>query len=149
MIGETKTIDSALAKSLSEKSEDELLAMLGSPSDWRTEVLDFARSELGRRSVSTVEIDQALSEKAKEHAETLGKRAEVPMTFWESAFSVIYGAGLGMLGLLAIWPQASRFKSQGYLLKAQKSWTLYWLGFGSRIVLVLILILWAIMTKSK
>ena len=42
-----------LAKALSQTSDNELLAMLDNPDDWMPAVLEFARAELGRRSVST------------------------------------------------------------------------------------------------
>ncbi|MGA3284266.1 MAG: hypothetical protein ABSD57_07400 [Verrucomicrobiota bacterium] len=115
-----------LAKSLSEKSDQELIGILESPADWKPEVIDFARSELGRRSISTAQIDQKLADSTKQKAEEFQKRSTEPLSFWETVFTALYGGGLGLLGLIFVWPQASRFKSSGFLLKSKKSWHIYW-----------------------
>src|SRR5215470_16760534 len=112
-----------LAKSLSEKSVRELVAILENPGDWKPEVIDFARMELGRRSI---QVDQVLAEAMKEKAEESQKRGTVALTFRESFFAALYGVGLGFLGLVFQWPAASRFQSNSYILKHQKSWQLYW-----------------------
>jgi hypothetical protein len=136
----SRSIDSDLAKSLSEKSDRELIDILGNPADWKPEVVDFARSELGRRSISTAQIDQKLAEEKKQKAEELEKKSNEPLTFWESVFAAFNGAVLGLLGLFFVWPRAARFKSNGYILKSKKSWRLYWFGFGVRLTAVVILI---------
>jgi hypothetical protein len=133
-------IDSDLAKSLSEKSDSELIGILENSADWKPEVVDFARSELGRRSISTTQIDQKLADNAAQKAEELRKRSTEPLTFWETVFAAIDGGALGLFGLVFLWPQASRFKSDGYLLKSKKSWQLYWFAFGVRITIVLLVI---------
>ena len=143
----SQPIDSDLAKSLSEKSDQELIGILENPADWRPEVVDFARLELGRRSVSTAQIEQTLTEKTKLKDEELQRRSSVPLTSWESVFTALYGAGLGLLGLLFVWPQASRFKSEGYILKSKKSWRLYWFAFGARLAAVVILVVIAVATS--
>src|SRR5512141_931254 len=104
-------MDPELARSLSEKSERELMGILENPDDWRPEIVDFARSELRRRSVSTAQIDQKLAEEARQKAEQLGPEASEPLSFRAAVLPVICGAVLGLLGLLLVWPQASHFKS--------------------------------------
>jgi hypothetical protein len=143
----SQPIDSDLAKSLSEKSDQELIGILERPADWKPEVVDFARSELGRRSISTAQIEQTLTEKMKQKDEEFQKRSSVPLTFWESVFTALYGAGLGLLGLFFVWPQTSRFKSEGYILKSKKSWRLYWFAFGVRLAAVIILVIIAVATS--
>lgn len=134
-------IDGDLAKSLSQKSDDELIHILEKADLWRSEVIDFAKLELKRRSVSTAQIEQSLAEKSKRREEELEKRSSIPLTFWESVFTALYGAGLGLLGLLFVWPQASRFESDGYILKSEKSWRLYWFAFGLRAAVIIIAII--------
>ena len=143
----SQEIDSVLAKSLRERSDRELLSILENPVDWRPEVIDFARSELGRRSISTAQIDQKLSNEAHQRAIELQERSRLPLTSWESFWTILYGAGLGLLGLFAVWPQASRFKLNGYILKSKRSWRLYWFAFGARILGVILLIVYAALTS--
>jgi hypothetical protein len=133
-------IDSDLAKSLSEKSDQELIGILETPADWRPEVIDFSRSELARRSISTTQIDQKLAVNTKHTAEELQKRSIEPLTFWEKFFAALYGGGLGLIGLICVWHDTSRFKSEGFLLKSKKSWRLYWLAFGVRMAIVFLVI---------
>lgn len=140
----SQPIDSDLVKSLSEQSDQELIGILENPADWRPEVVEFARSELGRRSLSIENIDQTLAEKSKQRAEELQKRADVPLTFWESVFTALYGAGLGLLGALFVYFQVSRFKAEGYTLKCTRSWRLYWFAFGARIVGIILLVIFGI-----
>jgi len=123
-------IDTALAKSLAAKSDQELFSILESPADWRPEVLDFVRAELGRRSSSPAQIDQKLAESTQRKNEEFKKRADVPLTFWETFFIALYGAGFGPVGLSLVWQQASQFMENGYVLKAKKSWQLFWFAFG-------------------
>lgn len=142
-------IDTDLAKSLSEKSDQELIGILETPADWRPEVIDFARSELGRRSISTTQIDQKLASNTKHTAEELQKRSIEPLTFWQTFFAALYGGGLGLLGLICVWYDTSRFKSDGYQLKAKKSWRIYWLALGVRITAVVLLIIIAVSTRHS
>ena len=141
-------IDTDLAKSLSGKSNQELIAILEKPDDWMPPAVEFARSELGRRSISAAQIDQKLDDDAKQKAEELQKRATEPLSFWETVFSALYGGGLGLFGLLFLWPQASRFQSEGFLLKSKKSWRIYWLAFGVRAAVALVLVGIAITTSA-
>jgi len=134
----SQPIGSDLEKSLSEKPDRDLVSILENPDDWKPEVVDFARLELGRRSVSLTQIDRTLAEKDKQKDEELQRRSIVPLTFWESFFAVLDGALLGLFGLLFIWPQASRFRANGYMLKSKKSWKLYWVAFGVRVTVVII-----------
>jgi hypothetical protein len=83
----------------------------------------------------------------KQKDEEFQKRSSVPLTFWESVFTALYGAGLGLLGLFFVWPQTSRFKSEGYILKSKKSWRLYWFAFGVRLAAVIILVIIAVATS--
>lgn len=140
-------IDPELARSLSEKPERELMGILENPDDWRPEVVDFARSELGRRSVSTAQIDQKLAEEARQRAEQLGPEASEPLSFRASVLPVICGVVFGLLGLLLVWPQASHFKSEGYILKSKKSWSLYWTAFCVRLGVVVIAVIIGILTS--
>jgi len=59
-----------IAKDLSEKSNQELIAILENPSDWLPQIVEFARSELGRRLISTEQIDQTLAVNAKQKGVT-------------------------------------------------------------------------------
>jgi hypothetical protein len=122
---------------------------LDNPADWRSEVVDFARSELGRRSISTAQIDQKHAANAKQEAEELRKKSTERLTFWETVISALYGGGLGLFGLLFLWPQASRFKSEGFLLKSKKSWRIYWLALGVRIALGLVLVGIALVASNR
>jgi hypothetical protein len=140
-------IDSDLIRSLSDKSNQELIGILETPADWRPEIVEFARSELGRRSISAAQIDQNLTDKAKKKAEELQKKSTDPLSFWETASTVLYGGGLGLLGLLFVWPQTSRFEAEGYLLKSKKSWRIYWIAFGVRMAAVLLLIAFIIFVR--
>ena len=145
---QSKPIDPELAKSLSEKPDQELMDILEKSADWKPEVVEFARAELNRRSVSTVEIEQKFADKVKQNNEELQKRSNVPLTFWESFFTILFGAGLGLFGLFFVWPQASRFKNDGYILKSKKSWRLYWFAFGARLTVAIILIAIAVSKSS-
>ena len=143
----SQRIDLDLAHSISVKSNQELIGILEHPAEWRQEVVDFARSELGRRSISSAQIDQTLVKKAGQRAEELQERATVPLTFWESTFTILYGAALGLLGLIFVWPQASGFKCSGYTLKHHKSWRIYWLAFGIRFAAVVVIVIIAFVTS--
>jgi hypothetical protein len=140
-------IDSDLAKSFSEKSDQELIGILETPADWRPEIVDYVCAELGRRSISTAQIDQKLAENTKQKAEELQKRSIMPLTFWETFFAALDGGALGLFGLLFLWPQASRFKREGFLLKAKKSWRIYWLAFCVRIAIVIFVIAFFIFVR--
>ena len=142
-----ESVDSYLGRTQAEKTDQELIDILESPADWKPEVVDFARLELRRRSISPEQIEQKIAEDAKQRAEAFQKRADVPLTFWESVFTALYGAGLGLFGLLFVWPRASRFKSDGYILKSRKSWRLYWMAFAGRLAVVVILIIAAVATS--
>jgi hypothetical protein len=141
------SVEQELAESLSSKSDQELIGILERPADWKPEVVDFAHSELGRRSISPEQIEQKIAEDAKQKAEAFQKRSDVPLTFWESVFTALYGAGLGLFGLIFVWPQASRFKTEGYILKSRKSWRLYWMAFGARLAVVVILVIVVVATS--
>jgi hypothetical protein len=141
-------IDSDLVKSLSEKSDQELIGILDTPADWRPEVIDFVRSELGRRSISTSQIDQKLADNTRQRVEELQKKSIEPLSFWDTVFTALYGGGLGLFGLIFVWPQSSRFKSDGFVLKYKKSWQIYWLAFGVRMAIVLLLIAYIIIVPA-
>lgn len=132
-------IDPDLAKSLSAKSNQELIAILEEPDNWMPPVIEFARSELGRRSISTAQIDHVIANNAEQKADEYQRRATEPLSFWETVFSALYGGGLGLIGLLFLWRQSSQFRVEGFLLKSNKSWRIYWLAFGIRIAVMLIL----------
>ena len=153
--GLQQPIDSNFAKSLSEKSDQELVGILENPADWRPEVIDFARSELARRAASPAQVvspaqtEQKLEEDTKKTDEERQKRSSLPLSFWESVFTAFYGAGLGLLGLFFVWARSSRFKSNGYTLKSKKSWQLYWFAFGVRLAVVAILVIIAVSRGVK
>ena len=136
----SQSVDSDVAKSLSDKSEQELISILENSADWRPEVVDFVRSELEKRSISTAQVDQLLLERARQKDEELQRKSRVKMTFWESVFTALYGACLGLLGLLFVWHQVSVFKSEGFALKVKRSWRLYWYAFGVRMAVLAVLI---------
>jgi hypothetical protein len=140
----SETIDPKLAESLRARSDEDLISIFEKPDDWRPEVVEYARSELTRRSISPEQIRQRLAEDAKQKAEELQRRSSVPLSFWQSFFTVFYGVVFGLLGLLVVWPRASRFRSSGYVVKATNIWRLYWLGFGVRAALVVIFIIVAV-----
>jgi len=144
---ESESIDSDLAGSLSEKSNEELIGILASPADWRPAVINVARSELGRRSISTAQVEQKLAEDAKKKAEEFQKRSDVPLSFWDSVFTALCGAILGLFGLFFVWPLASRFRRDGYIMKSKKSWRLYWFAFCVRLAAVVILVIVAAITS--
>jgi hypothetical protein len=136
-------IDPELAKNLSAKSEQELFGILENPADWRPEVIDVARAELGRRSISQAQIDETLAEDEKRRIEQLGPMANEPLTLSESVSAALSAVGLGLLGLVFVWPQAHRFKARGYLLKSKRVWSVYWKAFGVRIVILISLVVYA------
>jgi hypothetical protein len=88
-----------LAKSLCEKSDQELIGILQNPADWMPEVADFARSELGRRSISTAQIDQKLAANTKHKAEELQKRSIEPLDILGNLLR-----GVGWRCPRVIWP---------------------------------------------
>ncbi len=133
----------AIEKGLSTKSDQELIAMLENPSDWMPFVLNLVRSELGRRSISPAQVDERIAIKAKQIAEDFQKRSTLPLTSWETIWTVLYGV-IGLIGLFFVNSQASSFKTDGYLLKHRKSWRVFWLVFGLKTLLVAIIILIAI-----
>ena len=105
------------------------------------EVVDFTRSELGRRSISTAQIDQRNADCAKQ-------KAEESLSVWETISAALEGGGLGLLDLFFAWLQASKFKSNGYLLKSKKLWKIATVAFGIRVVIVLLLVAYFIITSS-
>lgn len=128
-----------LIKSLSEKTDKELIGILESPDYWQPEVVEFARSELARRSVPVEQIEGEITEKAKIEAEELQKKAQVPLTSSDVVWTVINGI-IGPMGpglLLQFW-LASGFKNEGYFLKSKKSWRLFWLVFAIAFVLAVV-----------
>ncbi|HEX3627046.1 MAG TPA: hypothetical protein VH280_16675 [Verrucomicrobiae bacterium] len=133
----TPLIDSELAKSLSKKTDQELVAILECPADWRPEVVDFARFELGRRSVPMEQIEEALAKTEKLKDEELQKRSNVPLPLWESILPVLAGFGLNLFGLIYVGLQASRYKSDGYALKSKRMWRLYLFGLGAWLLMVI------------
>ena len=124
-------IEPDLAKSLSEEPNQELIAILEKPDDWTPEVVEFARLELSRRSVSSAEINEQLAARAKQ-------KAGEPLTFLEAACSALYGGALGLIGLALLRSQAARFKSEGFFLKSAKSWRIYWMAFGVWVSTILV-----------
>jgi hypothetical protein len=117
-----QNLDPELTKSLSEKSDNDLVGILESPADWQPEVVEFVRSELERRSVPVEQIESKIKEKAKLDAEELQKRAQVPLASGDVVWTVINGI-IGPMGpglLLQFWI-ASGFKNKGYFLKSKKS----------------------------
>jgi hypothetical protein len=75
------------------------------------------------------DLDKLLSEKTK-------MRADEPLTFLEAFFAGLYGGVLGLLGLIVIWADTSRFKKEGFLLKSKKTWRIYWIAYGIRMLLI-------------
>jgi vacuolar-type H+-ATPase subunit H len=114
---------------------------------WLT-VAELCKNEIVRsKPIDPKELEQKLAEDRKQKAEELQKRLIEPLTFWESVFTALYGAGLGLFGLVFVWPQASRFKSDGYILKSRMSWRLYWMAFGARLAVVVILLIVVVATS--
>jgi nitric oxide reductase large subunit len=68
------------------------------------------------------------------------QRSIQPLSVSEIFFTALFGV-LGLIGLIFIIPQASRFKKDGFLLKHRKSWQIYCLAFGLKLAFVLILII--------
>ena len=111
-------------------------------------VADLCKSEIVKsKPIDPKELEQKLAEEKKQKAEELQKRLIEPLTFWESVWTALFGAGLGLFGLVFVWPQASRFKKDGYILKSKKSWHLYWMAFGARLAVVVILVIVAVATS--
>jgi hypothetical protein len=127
-----------IAKDLSEKSNQELISILENPADWVPQVIDFARSELTRRSVSVEQIDQRLAIDAKQKAEEFKLRSTQPLTTWEFFFAAICGF-IGLIGLIFVASKASRLKSDGFMLKSKKSWQIWGIVFGIKLVVVFVL----------
>lgn len=144
---EPTSVAPGLAESLSARSDQDLMDILENPVDWRPDVVDFARAELRRRSNSPAEMDQKLDEYKNRRSVESDTRAIAPMTQGESVLTVVYGAVLGVLGLVFAWHQASRFRSAGFILKAENCWRLYWTAFGVRVAIVVLLVVIAVTTK--
>jgi hypothetical protein len=141
-------IEPDIAKSLSEKSDAELIAILENPTDWMPPVVEFARSELARRSVSTEQITQTIDINAKQKADELQQRSVQPLSTWDKFFTVLYGGILGLIGLIFVGFQASRLKSDGYLLKSKTMWRIYFIAFGVRVAIVLLLVAYFVITST-
>jgi len=128
-----------LIKSLSEKSDKELVGILESPDYWQPDVVEFARSELGRRSVPVEQIESKITEKARIDVEELQKKAQLPLASRDVVWTVINGIiGLAGPGFFCQYWLASGFKNEGYLLKSKKSWRLFWLVFAISFILAVI-----------
>jgi hypothetical protein len=109
-----------------------------------TNVAELCKNDI----VKSKPIDpKELEQDRKQKVEEFQKRQFEPLTFWDSFFTALYGAGLGLFGLVFVWPQASRFKSDGYILKSKKSWQLYWMAFGARLAIVILLVIVAVATS--
>jgi len=120
-----------LIKSLSEKSDKELVGILESPDYWQPEVVEFARAELARRSAPVEQIESKIAEKARMDTEELQKKAQVPLASGDVVWTVINGIiGLAGPGFFCQYWLASGFKNEGYLLKSKRSWRLFWLVFA-------------------
>jgi hypothetical protein len=91
---------------------------------------------------STQEQVEKSAEEARQRTEAFQKRSGEPLMFWETVSAAFSGAGLGLLGLLFEWHEASRFSRDGYDLKSKKSWQLYWFSFGVRLAVVAGLFIW-------
>ena len=131
------SIDPNIAKNLSEKSDQDLIAIVANPADWMPPVVEFARSELGRRSISVDQINQMLAINAKHESEEFQQKSNQALTAWEITWTALAGV-LGLLGLIFVIPQSSRFTSNGFLRKAKQSWRIYWLVFGIHAVCLLL-----------
>ena len=78
----------------------------------------------------------------------LAKNMNELLSFGETVNTALSGAGLGLLGLFFVWPRASRFKSEGYILKSKKSWQVYWFAFSARLAAMLIFII-VVLVRSR
>jgi len=125
--------------SLSGKSDKELVGILQSPNYWQPAVVEFARSELARRSVPVEQIESKITEKVQIAAEELQKKAQVPLASGDVVWTVLNGI-IGPPGLLLQYWLASRFKNEGYVLKSKKSWRLFWLVFAIDFLLAVVFI---------
>ncbi len=82
------------------------------------------------------QTEKKFAEESRQITEAFQKRLCEPLTFWQTVSAVLSGVGLGLLGILVEWHQASRFSSDGYDLKSKKTWELYWISFGVRMLIV-------------
>src|SRR5208283_3203132 len=55
------------------------------------------------------QMEKNIAEEARQRTEAFQKRSSEPLTFWETVVAVFSGVGLGLLGLLCAWHDASRF----------------------------------------
>jgi hypothetical protein len=94
------------------------------------------------QSSTQEQVKERFAEKASRRTEAFQKRSGESLTLWETVSAAFSGAGLGLLGLLVEWHEASRFSRDGYDLKSKKSWQLYWFSFGVRLAVVAGLFIW-------
>jgi hypothetical protein len=143
------TVGDIVAKFRSRKIEGDQVVRRTTDGEYSwTTVAELCKNDIVKsKPIDPKELEQKLAEERKQKAEELQKRPVEPLTFWESFWTALYGAGLGLLGLIFVWPQASRFKSEGYILKSRKSWQLYWMAFGARLAVVVILVIVAVATS--
>jgi hypothetical protein len=116
-----------LRSSLTQKSDEELLAMLDTPEDWRPEVVDFARDELTHRSV---DIDKQLAA-LPQHDPEVQRKATEPLSRWQFFWAIVAGACPLLPGIILAWSEASRYKSEGFQSKSQQFWNICWTTFGA------------------
>jgi hypothetical protein len=88
------------------------------------------------QAVAQEQVEKKFAEEARQITEAYQKRSCEPLTFWQTVSAVLSGAGLGLLGILVEWHQASRFSSDGYDRKSKRTWEIYWLSFGVRLGVV-------------
>jgi hypothetical protein len=129
-------------KSLSSKSDQQLIAILENPAEWMPSVLELTHLELARRSISPEQIAEGISTIAKQKAEEFQQRSTKPMTVWETFLAAFYGGILGLvIGLIFVNSQASEFKKTGYFLKHRRAWRVFWLAITLKFALFGILML--------
>ena len=83
---------------------------------------------------------EATTAPIKDEPKKLSPQMTGGLTVWEFT-SVVLGGLIGLLGLVFVWPMAAGFKSSGFPIKAKRTWKVYWLVFGIKCLLMLIVIL--------
>lgn len=130
------SLEPEVLESVSLKPDAELLAIIASPDDWVPAMIDRAHAELSRRGV---EITRKPEVPIEQQIQQSHARSIQSITGGELFWTIVSGV-IGLIGLTMQIPQASRFNRDGYFLKAQQSWRVYWTILGMKFLAIVVYI---------
>jgi hypothetical protein len=123
-----------IEKGLSTKSDQELIAILENPTDWMASVLEFARSELLRRSIALEHIDDRIANNSK------GKAQEsAPASFfrWRIAATALWLLGIlhGVFGAFSCWLASLASRGRIQYVSGGSPWSIQYANGGPSVKL--------------